>query len=184
MLSRIYHQSKHFEVRRRSHCILLSFEGFTITGLMAIFKVSRITIYNWFNAWEENHLAGLYNHPGRGRKPLFTPEQKSQKNSERLEKKLSLTADQKSKVYAFTLTRIQKSGEIKASENKDKKSKGDAFKAVRDEYDSNVNSVLTAEQKTKWVQIKAEAKARKQENKKEGVKKDTPANETEATRQH
>ena len=78
MLSRIYHQSKHFEVRRRSHCILLSFEGFTITGLMAIFKVSRITIYNWFNAWEENHLAGLYNHSGRGRKPLFTPEQQSQ----------------------------------------------------------------------------------------------------------
>ena len=109
----------------------------------------------------------------------LTPEQKSQKNSERLEKKLSLTADQKTKVYGFTLTRIQKTGEIKASENKDKKSKGDAFKSVRDEYDSNINSVLTAEQKTKWVQLKAEAKARKEKNKKEGVKKDTPANETE-----
>ena len=78
MLSRIYRQSKHFEVRRRSHCILLSFEGFTTTGLMVIFKVSRITIYNWFKAWEENHLAGLYSHPGRGRKSSFTPEQKTQ----------------------------------------------------------------------------------------------------------
>ena len=36
MLSRIYRQSKHFEVRRRSHCILLSFEDFTTTGLRNI----------------------------------------------------------------------------------------------------------------------------------------------------
>lgn len=78
ILSRIYHQSKHFEVRRRAHCILLSFEGFTTTNLMVIFKVTRLTIYNWFGSWEENHLAGLYNHSGRGRKPLFTPEQKDQ----------------------------------------------------------------------------------------------------------
>lgn len=78
MLNRIYRQSKNFEVRRRSHCILLSFEGFSTTELMAIFKVSRITIYNWFEAWEKNHLAGLYSRPGRGRKPSFTPEQKSQ----------------------------------------------------------------------------------------------------------
>jgi len=45
---------------------------------MEIFKVSRQTIYNWFSAWEETRLVGLYNRPGRGRKPLFTPEQKAQ----------------------------------------------------------------------------------------------------------
>jgi transposase len=78
ILNRIYHQSQHFEVRRRAHCILLSFEGFTTTKLMSIFKVTRITIYNWFKAWEETHLVGLYNHSGRGRKSLFSPEQQSQ----------------------------------------------------------------------------------------------------------
>lgn len=78
ILKRIYHQSRHFEVRRRTHCILLSFEGFTTTDLMAIFKVSGITIYNWFSAWEESRLVGLYSQSGRGRKPLFTPEQKVQ----------------------------------------------------------------------------------------------------------
>jgi len=45
---------------------------------MEIFKVGRQTIYNWFSAWEETRLVGLYNRPGRGRKPLFTPEQKAQ----------------------------------------------------------------------------------------------------------
>jgi len=78
ILNRIYRRSRHFEVRRRAHCILLSFGGHTTTNLMEIFKVSRITIYNWFSAWEDHHLVGLYNQPGRGRKPLFTPEQKAQ----------------------------------------------------------------------------------------------------------
>ena len=78
LLERIYSQSQHFEVRRRAHCILLSFEGFTTTKLMAVFKVTRITIYNWFLAWEEHPLVGLYSQSGRGRKSLFTPEQKVQ----------------------------------------------------------------------------------------------------------
>jgi transposase len=78
LLQRIYRQSRHFEVRRRAHCILLSYEGFTIAKLMEIFQVSRKTIYNWFTAWEDTGLVGLYNRPGRGRKPSFTPEQKAQ----------------------------------------------------------------------------------------------------------
>ena len=78
MLKRIYHQSQHFEVRRRAHCILLSFEGFTTTELMKVFKVSRITIYHWFSAWEEARLVGLYSRSGRGRKPSFTLEQQAQ----------------------------------------------------------------------------------------------------------
>jgi transposase len=45
---------------------------------MSIFKVTRITLYHWFSAWETAHLVGLYNQPGRGRKPLFTAEQKAQ----------------------------------------------------------------------------------------------------------
>ena len=42
-----------------------------------IFKVSRKTIYNWFNNWESSQLVGLYNSPGRGRKKLFSPEQQT-----------------------------------------------------------------------------------------------------------
>jgi transposase len=78
LLKRIHRQSRHFEVRRRAQCILLSFEGFTIVDLMKIFKISRKTIYNWFSAWENISFAGLYNRSGRGRKPIFTPEQQMQ----------------------------------------------------------------------------------------------------------
>ncbi len=50
LLRRIQKESRHYQVRQRAHCILLSFEGFTIEQLIKIFQVSRKTIYNWINA--------------------------------------------------------------------------------------------------------------------------------------
>jgi transposase len=40
--------------------------------------VNRITIYNWFHAWESRHLAGLYDKKGKGRPQSFHHEQKEQ----------------------------------------------------------------------------------------------------------
>ncbi|MEM7553040.1 MAG: IS630 family transposase [Cyanobacteria bacterium P01_A01_bin.84] len=71
ILDRIYRQSKYYQVRQRAHCIKLSFQGYQISELIEIFKVSRNTIYNWFNNWESENLVGLYNNPGRGRKTTF-----------------------------------------------------------------------------------------------------------------
>ena len=34
--------------------------------------------FNGFSCWEQEKLVGLYNQPGQGRKPLFTPEQREQ----------------------------------------------------------------------------------------------------------
>lgn len=62
---------KYYQVRQRAHCIKLSFQGYQISELIKIFKVSRNTIYNWFNNWDSESLAGLYNNPGRGRKTIF-----------------------------------------------------------------------------------------------------------------
>jgi transposase len=78
MLERIYRQSEHHQIRQRAHCILMSFQGFTMTQLTTLFMVSRKTVFNWFQAWERHQLIGLYNESGRGRKPLFNPEQQAQ----------------------------------------------------------------------------------------------------------
>jgi transposase len=75
LLKRIYKQSKYYQVRQRAHCIQLSYEGYQISELIKIFKVSRNTIYNWFNNWESDGLVGLYNHPGQGRNSIFNPHQ-------------------------------------------------------------------------------------------------------------
>lgn len=78
LLNRIYKQSSHYQVKQRAHCILLSYEGKTISELMEIFQVTRGTIYNWMNDWEEYRLLGLYNRLGRGRKPIFNELQELQ----------------------------------------------------------------------------------------------------------
>jgi transposase len=75
VLRRVYKYSKHHRVRQRAHCILLSFHGMPTNDLMKVFDVDRLTIYNWFNAWEERHLAGLYDQKGRGRPPKLTSEE-------------------------------------------------------------------------------------------------------------
>jgi len=51
---------------------LLSFQGINTTALMAIFSVDRITLYNWFDAWEAHHFAGLYDKKRCGRPPKLT----------------------------------------------------------------------------------------------------------------
>jgi len=78
ILQRIDKYSRHYRVRPRAHCMLLSSKGYTTTQLQEIFHVDRITIYPWFNAWESRRLCGLYERKGRGRPPKLTPEQKEQ----------------------------------------------------------------------------------------------------------
>ena len=48
--------------------MLLSNKGHTIRQLTAIFSVCRITIYNWFDRWQDLGRAGLTPTPGQGRK--------------------------------------------------------------------------------------------------------------------
>ena len=61
-----------FQFRNRCFCLLLSNQGKTVTELTEFFKVSRITVYSWFDAWEADGICGLMNKPGRGRKPILS----------------------------------------------------------------------------------------------------------------
>ena len=75
LLNRIYRQSRHHQVRQRAHCLILASQGVTIEELSNVFQVSYKTIYNWFDRWELEGVLGLYNKPGRGRKPTFNSSQ-------------------------------------------------------------------------------------------------------------
>ena len=65
-------------MRQRAHCLLLHTQGLKPIELRTIFSVSEKTLYNWFNAWNDTGLVGLYDRPGRGRKPKLNDEQKAQ----------------------------------------------------------------------------------------------------------
>jgi transposase len=75
LLHRLYKESRYHRVRQRAHCILLSFQGLDTAALRAIFSVDRITLYNWFDAWEAHHFAGLYDKKRSGRPPTLTEEE-------------------------------------------------------------------------------------------------------------
>ena len=75
LLERMSHHSNCPQVRERAKCIILSSQGFPVKELMKIFKVSRKTICNWLNRWEDKGILGLYNQTGRGRKPKLNSSQ-------------------------------------------------------------------------------------------------------------
>lgn len=77
LLRRLYKQSQHHRVRQRAHCLLLSCQGMTTKELMKIFPVDRITIYNWFDAWEAQRFAGLYDKKRHGRPPKLNQEEQN-----------------------------------------------------------------------------------------------------------
>ncbi len=108
LLKRIYKESKYYQVRQRSHCILLSYEKYKISELMTIFQVSRNTVYNWLNNWEDLGLVGLYNREGRDRKKLFDPLQ---------QERIKAWVKETPKKLTIVQEKIQKEWDIVASKD-------------------------------------------------------------------
>lgn len=92
--------------------------------------------------------------------PKRTAEERASHFTERLEKDLGLTADQKKKVQSLALTRETKMEELREKyKGQDKKAWAGERKKVRDEFESGMKTTLSPEQYQKWEQIKAERKA-------------------------
>ncbi len=63
--------------RRRSHAILLSYQGASVPMICSTYNVCRQTVSTWFSKWEELGICGLIDLPGRGRPSLLTESQKN-----------------------------------------------------------------------------------------------------------
>jgi len=98
-------------------------------------------------------------------KEKLTPAQKAEKSTAKLQKELSLTADQKQKVYAIELDKATKS-EAWHKESKDTKKKmKDQHEAVKNASDAQIDKVLNADQKKKLSALKAEKKEKSKDKK-------------------
>jgi transposase len=78
LLNRIYRESRHHQVRQRTHFLILVSQNVKNENLIKFFKVSYKTLYNWLNRWEDEGMLGLYNKPGRGRKKTLDSAQLAQ----------------------------------------------------------------------------------------------------------
>ncbi len=100
----------------------------------------------------------------------LSPEEKAKKVSDRLEKRLTLNADQKTNVYDLTLAHMTKVKALRATEDQGKR---EAFKAARKEYNNGLTALFNPTQQQEWEKLKAEAQARRTDtNQKRGSQSD------------
>lgn len=91
-------------------------------------------------------------------KQKLTVEQKAQKSSAKLEKELSLTADQKQKVYAIELDKFKKAEGLHESAKASKAAVKEKHEGIKKDTDAKLAKVLTPDQNKKLEVIKAEKK--------------------------
>ncbi|MCX2474639.1 hypothetical protein OQZ33_09895 [Pedobacter sp. MC2016-05] len=94
----------------------------------------------------------------RRQMPKMTAEQRAEKATARLEKELSLTADQKTKIYAVELENAKKVETWRSADQGDMKGKMKERKEAMQAQKAKIDGILTAEQKTKMEAMRSEAR--------------------------
>lgn len=89
-----------------------------------------------------------------------TPEERATAQSKMLAKKLSLTAEQQKKVYDIDYNRAKKMEELQTSTT-DRQAKMQQRRALMEDSDKQIETVLNDKQKKDYAAWKAEAKERK-----------------------
>jgi len=70
-----YQTGNNFQLSRRSHAILLSFQKYPIDEIAKICQVHRTTVGIWIDNWNEFGSTGLENGERSGRPPILTLEE-------------------------------------------------------------------------------------------------------------
>ncbi|MBC7417187.1 MAG: hypothetical protein H7325_03425 [Pedobacter sp.] len=86
--------------------------------------------------------------PKSSKKAKYTAEQRAQKATDELNKKVMLTADQKTKVYQLELSKFNKSKEL-MTQNLDKEAKRSQFREINKASSKEMYGVLTSDQQAK-----------------------------------
>jgi protein CpxP len=102
---------------------------------------------------QQNHQGGQGGHGGGGGQRLTTT-QKAQKVTQDMTTQLSLTADQQTKIAALNLSKAQQDSTIRAKYQGNMQSAQTELKTAKSQYNTNLKSILTADQATKWEAIK------------------------------
>ncbi len=101
----------------------------------------------------------------KGDKIRMTPEQRAEKVATHLKEKLSLSDDQKSKVYQLEVDRMKKAAEWRKDNHEAMRSKMDSRKAFMKESDEKLEKILTADQKKAYEAMREERKTRMKDHK-------------------
>jgi len=90
-----------------------------------------------------------------------TAEQRAEKATAALQEKLTLSADQKSKVYALELDKFKKAAVLHGNSSESKKTKKGEHKAIKKATDVKLEQILTPVQRKKWDAMQEKSKEKK-----------------------
>ena len=74
-LQAIYQNHPSFRVRQRAHALLLSYQGYTINQLQAIFQINRDYISLLIDRFNAQGIQGLEDAPRSGCPPIYTADE-------------------------------------------------------------------------------------------------------------
>ncbi len=96
-----------------------------------------------------------------------TPQERAKLRTEHMTKELALSPEQQAKVEAINLKYADQVEAVRAEREAERTAKRDAAEAMHAAHDAEMKAVLTADQYTKWVAKKQEAKAKHLEKRKQ-----------------
>ena len=99
-----------------------------------------------------------------------TAAQKAIKLTQYMTSSLSLSTEQQSKVAALNTSKAQQVDHIRSKYKGNMEAAKPELKTARDTYHTSLNTILTADQKTKWEEIKKQKKEEFQKNRAAGTK--------------
>jgi protein CpxP len=91
-----------------------------------------------------------------GQRQQGTPEERAKRGAEMMEKNLSLSAEQKTRIYDASLERTKSTEALRAAAGEGNRPDMTQIKALNDKYEAVIAATLTAEQKTKYEEMKAQ----------------------------
>lgn len=113
---------------------------------------------------------------GKGKNARKTAEQRATQQSTNITKRLKLSTDQQKQVYDFSLAQHQQIDQERATKDK---GRGVKIAQVRKDFDTKVEGILTADQKTKFTAMRTKQmeKAKNRKGKKKGNDDDDDDND-------
>lgn len=125
-----------------------------------LIAISLFTITTVTNAQEISSKTDATSH--KETKQNLTAEQRAQKNVNNINTTVTLTEDQKSKVLAISLDKAKKMDVVNEKYKNDPEKNNKSYaetQAIKEEYKTALNSILTADQMAKLKAKQAEMKA-------------------------
>lgn len=99
----------------------------------------------------------------RGGGANITPEQRAERQTAMMTKRLGLSPDQVEKVKAINLKHAQDAQAVRDARKDEKGAQPGAMKDMKAEKDAELKAVLTPEQFTTWTQMEANMQERRQQ---------------------